>query len=141
MCCNYDVLRISNNTYPHPRKRNMLCNLLKFVGDVLLKQWKQGNTWFVKTRKRPLEIGVFFYANSLLLLTSRYRPKWSLYIPIMCWWMFWWIYFPLYPFNHNRCSCICRYNTKVNFTLSFLITNQIWSFLVIMNSNTHKVGM
>ena len=30
------------------------------VGEVLLKQWKQGNTSFSKTRKRPLEIGVFF---------------------------------------------------------------------------------
>ena len=30
------------------------------VGEVLLKQWKQGNTLFGKTRKRPLEIGVFF---------------------------------------------------------------------------------
>ena len=31
------------------------------VGEVLLKQWKQGNTSFSKTRKRPLEIGVFFW--------------------------------------------------------------------------------
>ena len=30
------------------------------VGEVLLKQWKQGNTSFSKTRKRSLEIEVFF---------------------------------------------------------------------------------
>ena len=31
------------------------------VGEVLLKQWKQGNTSFSKTGKRPLEIrGLFF---------------------------------------------------------------------------------
>ena len=29
-------------------------------GVVLLKQWKQGNTWCGKTIKRPLEIEVFF---------------------------------------------------------------------------------
>ena len=27
-------------------------------------------------------------------------------------------YLPRYPCNHPRYSCICRYNTKVNFTLS-----------------------
>ena len=31
------------------------------VGEVLLKQWKQGNTSFSKTRKSPLEIEVFFF--------------------------------------------------------------------------------
>ena len=31
------------------------------VGEVLLKQWKQGNTLFGKTIKRSLEIEVFFY--------------------------------------------------------------------------------
>ena len=34
--------------------------LKRCVGEVLLKQWKQGNTSFSKTRKRPLEIEVFF---------------------------------------------------------------------------------
>ena len=29
-------------------------------GEVLLEEWKQGNTSFSKTRKRPLAIGVFF---------------------------------------------------------------------------------
>ena len=33
------------------------------VGEVLLKQWKQGNTSFSKTRKIPLEIGVFFLSK------------------------------------------------------------------------------
>ena len=33
------------------------------VGEVLLKQWKQGNTLFGKTIKRSLEIGVFFLPN------------------------------------------------------------------------------
>ena len=37
------------------------------VGKVLLKQWKQGNTSFSKTRKRPLEIGVFFLPFYILL--------------------------------------------------------------------------
>ena len=43
-----------------PRKRNIWHIVKVCVGEVLLKQWKQGNTWFGKTRKRPLEIGVFF---------------------------------------------------------------------------------
>ena len=30
------------------------------VGEVLLKQWKQGDTSLSKTRKRSLEIEVFF---------------------------------------------------------------------------------
>ena len=34
--------------------------ITKCVGEVLLKKWKQGNTSFSKTRKRPLVIGVFF---------------------------------------------------------------------------------
>ena len=33
-------------------------------GEVLLKQWKQGNTSFSKTRKRSLEIEVFFFLIS-----------------------------------------------------------------------------
>ena len=65
------MCRISNITYPIPPKKNIYNKLNLCVGEVLLKQWKQGNTSFSKTRKRPLEIGVFFYANSLLLLTLR----------------------------------------------------------------------
>ena len=38
-----------------------MCNRLYMcVGEVLLKQWKQGNTSFSKTRKSPLEIEAFF---------------------------------------------------------------------------------
>ena len=33
-------------------------------------------------------------------------------------------YLPLHPFNQPRCSCICRYNTKVNFTLSVNLYRQ-----------------
>ncbi len=40
---------MSNNTHPHPRKRNKWCRLTKCVGEVLLKKWKQGNTCFSKT--------------------------------------------------------------------------------------------
>ena len=54
------MCRISNINFPIPPKKN-ICNILNMcVGDVLLKQWKQGNTLFSKTRKKPLEIGVFF---------------------------------------------------------------------------------
>ena len=54
------MCRIGNITYPLLPKKN-ICNILRMcVGEVLLKQWKQGNTSFSKTRKRPLEIGVFF---------------------------------------------------------------------------------
>ena len=57
---NWYMCRISNITYPLPPKKN-ICNKLKLcVGEVLLKTWKQGNTSFSKTRKRPLDIGVFF---------------------------------------------------------------------------------
>ena len=52
--------QLSNITHPLPRKGNIWHSLFLCVGEVLLKQWKQGNTWFGKTRKRPLEIGVFF---------------------------------------------------------------------------------
>ena len=56
--------QLSNITHPLPRKRNICNSLFMCVGEVLLKQWKQGNTWFGKTKKRPLEIGVFFYGNN-----------------------------------------------------------------------------
>ena len=52
--------QLSNITHPLPRKENICNSLLVCVGEVLLNQWKQGNTWFGKTKKRPLEIGVFF---------------------------------------------------------------------------------
>ena len=45
------------------------------VGEVLLKQWKQGNTSFSKTRKRPLEIGVFFLQTNYLYLPSCFVPS------------------------------------------------------------------
>ena len=38
----------------------MLFKLNKCVGEVLLKQWKQGNTCFSKTKLRPSYIGSFF---------------------------------------------------------------------------------
>ena len=54
------MCRIGNITYTLPLKK-IICNILKVcVGEVLLKQWKQGNTSFSKTGKRPLDIGVFF---------------------------------------------------------------------------------
>ena len=63
---NWYMCRVSNITYPLPPKK-IICNILKVcVGEVLLKQWKQGNTSFSKTRKRPLEIGVFFFLNIFL---------------------------------------------------------------------------
>ena len=52
--------RISNIIYPIPPKV-ILCNIVnKCVGEVLLKQWKQGNTCFIRTIKRPLKRGLFF---------------------------------------------------------------------------------
>ena len=61
---NWYMCRISNITYLIPPKK-IICNILcKCAGEVLLKQWKQGNTLFSKTRKRPLEIGVFFCGNN-----------------------------------------------------------------------------
>ena len=43
------MCRISNITYTLPLKK-IICNILKVcVGEVLLKQWKQGNTSFSKT--------------------------------------------------------------------------------------------
>ena len=62
------MCRISNITYPLPPKKYICNNLYKCVGEVLLKQWKQGNTSFSKTRKRPLEIGVFFLSKYTFLV-------------------------------------------------------------------------
>ena len=60
---NWYMCRISNITYPLPPKK-IICNKLYMcVGEVLLKPWKQGNTSFSKTRKRPLVIGVFFLSK------------------------------------------------------------------------------
>ena len=53
--------QLSNITHTLPRKGIIWHIVNMCVGEVLLKQWKQGNTWFGKTRKRPLEIGVLFY--------------------------------------------------------------------------------
>ena len=65
---NWYMCRISNITYLLPPKNN-ICNILVMcVGEVLLKQWKQGNTSFSKTRKRPLEIGVFFLSKYTFLV-------------------------------------------------------------------------
>ena len=62
---NWYMCRISNINYPLPPKK-IKCNKLDLcVGEVLLKKWEQGNTSFSKTRKRPLEIGVFFCPNIL----------------------------------------------------------------------------
>ena len=55
------MCRIGNITYTLSRKGNIWHSLIVCVGEILLKQWKQGNTCFGKTRKRLLEIGVFFY--------------------------------------------------------------------------------
>ena len=62
---NWYMCRISNITYPLPQKNKFCNSLYKCVGEVLPKQWKQGNTSFSKTRKKPLEIGVFFLSNLL----------------------------------------------------------------------------
>ena len=62
------MCRISNITYPLPPKNNICINLKGCVGEVLLKQWKQGNTSFSKTGKRPLEIGVFFLSKYTFLV-------------------------------------------------------------------------
>ena len=71
---NWYMCRISNITYPIPPKKN-ICNKLDLcVGEVLLKQWKQGNTSFSKTRKRPLEIGVFFLQFYYFYLLSYIVP-------------------------------------------------------------------
>ena len=65
---NWYMCRISNITYSLPSKK-IIFNILEMcVGEVLLKQWKQGNTSFSKTRKRPLEIGVFFCLNFLFVV-------------------------------------------------------------------------
>ena len=57
---NWYMCRTSNITYPLPPKINLCNNLYVCEGEVLLKEWEQGNTSFSKTRKRPLEIEVFF---------------------------------------------------------------------------------
>ena len=59
------MCRISNITYTLPLKINICNKLMMCVGDVLLKQWKQGNTSFSKTIKRPLLTEVFFLSNLL----------------------------------------------------------------------------
>ena len=68
------MCRISNIIYRHPQKKNICNNLEGCVGEVLLKQWKQGNTSFSKTRKRPLEIGVFFLQFYYFYLLSYIVP-------------------------------------------------------------------
>ena len=65
---NWYMCRISNITYPLPPKKYICNKLYVCVGEVLLKQWKQGNTLFSKTRKRPLEIGVFFLSKYIFLV-------------------------------------------------------------------------
>ena len=62
------MCRTSNITYPLPQKNIFVITCIKCVGEVLLKQWKQGNTSFSKTRKRPLEIGVFFLSKYTFLV-------------------------------------------------------------------------
>ena len=55
-----------NYLTPNLDSKNNSCNINLCVGEVLLKQWKQGNTCFNKTKKRPLEIRVFFYESIIL---------------------------------------------------------------------------
>ena len=45
------------------------------VGEVLLKQWKQGNTSFSKTRKRSLEIGVFLCLINFKNMEKYFQQK------------------------------------------------------------------
>ena len=78
---NWYMCRISNITYPLPPKINLCNNMCMCVGEVLLKQWKQGNTSFSKTEKRPLEIGVFFCLNFLFVV---YVPLKILQLFILC---------------------------------------------------------
>ena len=52
-----------NDLTPNIAIRNNSCIMGLCVGEVLLNQWKQGNTCLSKIRKRPLEIGVFFYES------------------------------------------------------------------------------
>ena len=57
---NWHMCRISNITYSLPPKKN-ICNKIELcVGEVPLRQWKQGNTSLSRARKRSLVIGVFF---------------------------------------------------------------------------------
>ena len=67
--------QLSNITHTLPRKGNIWHIVFECVGEVLLKQWKQGNTWFGKTKKRPLEIGVFFLSNLLPIDTQIKKNK------------------------------------------------------------------
>ena len=54
-----------NYLTPNIASKNNSFNIKMCVGEVLLKQWKQGNTWFSRTKKkRPLEIEVFFSGNN-----------------------------------------------------------------------------
>ena len=56
---NWYICRISDITYSLPSKK-IIFNILEMcVGEVLLKQWKQGNTSFSETIKGPVK-GVFF---------------------------------------------------------------------------------
>ena len=41
---NWHMCKLSTITHPLPRKRNICNSLFVCVGEVLLKQWKQGNT-------------------------------------------------------------------------------------------------
>ncbi len=50
----------------HIASKNNYCNMKQCVGEVLLKQWKPGNTCVSITRERPLEIEVFFLYKDYL---------------------------------------------------------------------------
>ena len=71
------MCRVTNINYPIPPKKNICNSLCLCVGEVLLKQWKQGNTLFSKTRKRPLEIVVFFFCKLITFIDLPYRCKCS----------------------------------------------------------------
>ena len=60
------MCRISNITYPLPQKKTICNNLRMCEGEVLLKKWKQGNTSSSKTKKRPLDIEVFFLRTNYI---------------------------------------------------------------------------
>ena len=51
------------------------------VGEVLLRQWKQGNTSLSRTGKRPLIIGVFFLLNLFRLIFKFKHNKGYLFAP------------------------------------------------------------
>jgi len=49
-----------NYLTPNIASKNNYCNIELCVGEVLLKQWKQGNTLFSKTKKKTyIPIGLF----------------------------------------------------------------------------------